>query len=314
MHTAFLSIVCQVENGADRHELVSALPELQAWLALNFQDYEIILINNQAESRLAEDLAALSEEVRPHLHLITLSNRTDRNHAWLAGLDRANGDYTLLLETPMIQRTDLLDSLYAESQNGNDIVYLRASKRNAKQAGLLYRLFYWILRRYSDLEVDELAHHTRLFSRRALNSLLRLRENLRYFKAVFSLVGYRSFAVLSDIPLKSAETFQQRFRTSLLAITSYTSFLRVLMGWIFLGSFIFLLIVSSNALLVRFAGMDLTGQSVEAVSGWTYLVLLIAVFFAVTCLNLYIMSIYLSNIYQEIKQRPLYIIESIKRF
>ena len=86
------------------------------------------------------------------------------------------------------------------------------------------------------------------------------------------------------------------------------------MGWIFLGSFIFLLIVSSNALLVRFAGIDLTGQAVEAVSGWTYLVLLIAVFFAVTCLNLYIMSIYLSNIYQEIKQRPLYIIESIKRF
>ncbi|MEM7572068.1 MAG: hypothetical protein AAF433_04165 [Bacteroidota bacterium] len=314
MYNAFLSIVCLAENGADRHELMTALPVLQIWLAKQFQDYELIVINNQDDSRITEDLARLPETVRPHLHLINLSNRTDRNHAWLAGLDRANGDYTLLLETPVAQRTDLIDRLYIESQEGNDIVYLRAPRRKAKRAGLLYRIFYWILRRYSDLEVDELAHHTRLFSRRALNSLLRLRENLRYFKAVFSLVGYRSVAVESDIPLQSSESFQQRFRTSLLAITSYTSFLRALMGWIFLGSFLFLIIVSSNALLVRFAGFDLTGQTVEAVSGWTYLVLLIAVFFAVTCLNLYLMSIYLSNIYQEIKQRPLYIIESIKRF
>ena len=69
-----------------------------------------------------------------------------------------------------------------------------------------------------------------------------------------------------------------------------------------------------NALSVKFLEVDLFGAQHEALSGWTFLVILISVFFAITCLNLYIMSIYLSNIYQEIKQRPLYIIESIKRF
>ena len=56
-------------------------------------------------------------------------------------------------------------------------------------------------------------------------------------------------------------------------------------------------------------------KTVEIVlDSWTFLVVLISIFFAITCLNLYIMSIYLSNIYNEIKQRPLYIIESVKRF
>jgi len=87
-----------------------------------------------------------------------------------------------------------------------------------------------------------------------------------------------------------------------------------LLLWIFLFSLVFLMGVIVNALKVKFTGIDLFGNTGEPFSGWTFLVVLIAVFFATTCLNLYIMPIYLSNIYNEIKQRPLYIIESIKRF
>ena len=81
-----------------------------------------------------------------------------------------------------------------------------------------------------------------------------------------------------------------------------------------MGSFFFLLAVVTNALMVRFLGIDIFGKAVEAVSGWTYLVVLIGVFFATVSLQLYLMSIYLDNIYEEIKRRPLYTIESIKRF
>jgi len=69
-----------------------------------------------------------------------------------------------------------------------------------------------------------------------------------------------------------------------------------------------------NAVKVRLTNVDIFGDHHQAVSGWAYLVVMISIFFAITCLNLYIMSIYLSNIYSEIKNRPLYIIESVKRF
>lgn len=314
MHATFISIVCLLDELPDRRAIGEYLPAVHAHVAERFEHYEYIIINNCLEAQAEATLSELPADLRPHLHLINLSSRTGRNHAWLAGLDRANGDYTILLENAMLPQPDLISKLYQKSQSGFDLVYLRAPKRQTQRLGLLYQLFHWIMRRYSQLQIDDLAHHTRIISRRALNSLLRLRENLRYMKAVYSLVGFKTSFLDTEIVLQSPENFRGRFRTSLLAITSYTTFLRSLMGWIFAGSFLFLLGVTLNALLVRFLGHDILGNPIEAVSGWTYLVVLIAVFFAATSLQLYLMSIYLSNIYQEIKQRPLYIIESIKRF
>ena len=115
--------------------------------------------------------------------------------------------------------------------------------------------------------------------------------------------------------LKSEQVgFNEKFRTSLVAITSFTTFLRSLLLWIFLGSLVFLGVVIFNAIKVKMSGVDIFGTYHEAVPGWTFLVILTSIFFATTCLMLYIMSIYLSNIYQEIKHRPMYIIESVQRF
>jgi hypothetical protein len=90
--------------------------------------------------------------------------------------------------------------------------------------------------------------------------------------------------------------------------------LRSLLLWIFLVSILFMVLVTMNAVKVKLTGVDLLGAHHEAIPGWTFLVVLNSIFFAITCLMLYIMSIYLSNIYQEIKHRPMYIIESVKRF
>jgi len=83
--------------------------------------------------------------------------------------------------------------------------------------------------------------------------------------------------------------------------------------WIFIFSIGFLVLVVFNAVKVRLTNIDIFGTYHEALSGWAFLVVIMSVFFAITCLNLYIMSIYLSNIYLEIKQRPLYIIEGVER-
>lgn len=314
MHTSFISVVFIIDELPDRRSLIAALPTIHAEVKANFSAFEYVIINNRPEAKPEEDLTTLPAELRPFLYLINLSSRTDRNHAWLAGLDRANGDYTVLLENNLIDQPKLITQLFEKSQEGFDLVYLRAPSRQSATLRPLYSIFHWIMQRYSQLKIDDLAHHTRIISRRALNSLLRLRENMRYMKAVYSMVGFPTSYLETEKILTSPENFRERFRTSLLAITSYTTFLRSLMGWIFAGSFLFLIGVVLNALLVRFAGVDLFGRPEQAVSGWAYLVVLIAVFFAVVSLQLYLMSIYLGNIYQEIKQRPLYIIESIKRF
>ncbi|MEO0725946.1 MAG: glycosyltransferase [Bacteroidota bacterium] len=315
MHNTFISVIGLIHQRSDLDRLAEYLQGLHEVLVGRFSDYEIVLVNNVPEWQIDDVVNTLPTALKKQIYLLRLSSRTNKNHAILAGLDRANGDYTVILETLFANQPRTVLDLFEKSQEGYDVVYLQAEGRESPlRSRWLYQLFYFILKRYSQLKVDEKAHNSRIISRRALNSLLRLRENLRYMKAIYSIVGYRTAFIPTQKPLPDDDNFGERFRTSLVAITSYTTFLRASMLWIFIGSFLFLLLVIINALKVKFTETDLLGQAAVADSGWTFLVILIAIFFAVTTLNLYIMSIYLSNIYTEIKQRPPYIIESIKRF
>lgn len=317
MHNCFVSVVRIIQSSAELAQLPTYLNNVYEVLKGNFSDYEIILVNNAIIGDIEAAVNSLPDAVKHQVYLLNLSIRTNKNNAIIAGLDRSNGDYTILFEAVFQDKPELILSLYERTREHYDIVYLKAKSRSIKtKYKLFYSIFYYILRRYSKLQIDEKAHDTRIISRRALNSVLRLRENLRYMKAIYSLVGYKtsSIEVEEQLAEKSEDSFSEQFKTSLIAITSFTTFLRSLLFSIFIFSFIFLIVVIFNALKVKFTGIDIFGNIGQAVTGWTFLVILISVFFAITCLNLYIMSIYLTNIYNEIKQRPLYIIESVKRF
>ena len=110
--------------------------------------------------------------------------------------------------------------LFEKSREPYDIVYLRARDKKVKVGFRpFYKLFYFILKNYSQLRIDEKAQNTRIISRRALNSLLRLRENLRYMKALYSIVGYRTSYLEVDGPgVIEDDAFSERFKTSLVAI------------------------------------------------------------------------------------------------
>ena len=321
MNNSFLSIVLILDEESDWKQLPGRLQTVYGALKGQFAHWEIILVNNTDRRQLEGVFDGLEEGLRSGLYLIHLARKTNHHHAALAGFDRANGDYTILLENAFLHERNAEESkapilaLYEKAREGYDIVYFRAPARKARfTQRLLYGLFYHIMRRYSELDIDPLAHDTRIISRRALNALLRLREKLPFMKAIYSLVGYRSTAVDTSVPIDRRKTpLREQIHNSLLSITSYTHFLRAMLLRVFLFAMAFLFLVTANALSVKFIGKDLLGTPQEAVSGWTFLVVLISAFFAMTFLILYIMSIYLSNIYQEIKQRPLYVVEAFQR-
>ncbi len=318
MRQSFLSVIGVLHTRRNIEYLADWLTGLYAELSAHFTDFEFVLINNHCDRRAIDAaIEPLPQALRQYIFLLNLSAPVSRDNAIMAGLDRANGDYAVVFEFSFADSPQWVRLLWDKAQEGFDIVYLRAPHRRLPlHYHLLYRLFYGILQRYSNLRVDPRAHHTRIISRRALNSLLRLRENSHYLKALYALVGYNTTAV--DVP-KSLEpdpemTFGEQFRNALVAITSFTSFLNALLGWIFLLSCAVAGVATYNAIKVRLTNVDIFGQYYETVPGWAYLVVLISAFFAITCLNLYLMSIYLSHIYREIKNRPLYIIESVKRY
>ena len=314
MQNSFISLVSVINQPYEIRGLAHWLRQTHTVLAQNFTDFEVILLNNALGKEIEDRIRELPAEIRQSIFLLNLSVPVNKNHALVAGLDRANGDYTVIFEQNFADRPELILRLYEKTREVYDIVYLRATERDTK-IGFFYKLFYFILRNYSDLKTDEKAHHTRIISRRALNSLLRLRENLRYMKAIYSLVGYPTTFLPTDEPLREYDSsFNRRAKTFMVAVTSFTTFFRSVMLWIFLASLAFAAVVVFNAVMVKLTNYDIFGDYHEAVSGWTFLVVLISIFFAVMFLNLYIVSIYLANIYQEMKARPMYILESVKRF
>ncbi len=315
---SFISVVGILHSQNDIRSLPGWLSGVYESLQAGFSDFEIVLVNNQRDLSAIENIIRpLPEELRKQIFLLNLSSAVNRDNAILAGLDRANGDYTVIFESDFAGNPDLIAGLWDTCREGQDVVYLRARERKLPLAQkFLYHIFYYILKRYSRLHIDPWAHHSRIISRRALNSLLRLRENSRYLKANYALVGYKTGHIDVEIPLHPDPEagFGEQFRTALVAVTSFTTFLRSLLLWIFMFSVIVACTAVYNAVKVKLTSVDIFGDPAESLSGWAFLVVIISVFFAITCLNLYVMSIYLSNIYSEIKNRPLYIVESVKRY
>lgn len=317
MNNTFLSIIAVVQHHDEIQQVPELLRNLHPVLQDNFSDFEIILVNNTNGRNFSRAIEPLNDGLKHNIFQLNLSSTVNKNHAILAGLDRANGDYIIIFEFDFLQKPTIILDLFNKSSDGNDIVYLQAKQRESNWRGrFFYKIFYHILKNYSHLKIDEKAHDTRIISRRALNSLLRLRENLQYMKALYSLVGYQTTSIKVEEPLKHdpSISFSENFRTSLVAITSFTTFLRSVMLWIFIASILFMAAVIFNAVKVKVTNFDVFGEYYEVIPGWTFIVVLMSIFFAITCLNLYIMSIYLGNIYHEIKHRPLYIIESVQRF
>ncbi|MBP6793408.1 MAG: glycosyltransferase [Saprospiraceae bacterium] len=315
MHFSFISLVTILHTQDDFDKLESSLPELHRTLQFNFKDFEIIIVNNTSDQSITDTIDQFEPDIKKEIYLIHLSKITDPNNAILAGLDQANGDYIVFLESQFYNAPSLISDLYGKSQENNDIVYLRSTK---SPKGIIrkiaLKLFIKIMRRYSTLTMDAQAFDSRIISRRAINSVLRLRENLRYMKAIYSLVGYKSSYIPVDNRFDTSASFSGEIKMYTNAITSFTGFLQVVLRWIFLLSMILFLGTTANAVMVKLLGYDIIGNPQKEVTGWAFTVILISLTFSILCMILYIMSIYLENIYREIKQRPLYIVESVKRF
>lgn len=319
MRQVFISVVNVINSQRDVKVLEEWLSGLYRQLQADFSDFEFVLVNNGAYTGdIDAVIRQLPEGLRQYVFLLNLSAPVDRNNAMLAALDRSNGDYTVIFEFDFAGKPQLVTALWEKSRQENlDMVYLRARERKLPWAEkILYQVFYLILRKYSGLSIDPRGHHSRVISRRALNSLLRLRENSHYLKANYAMIGYQTAYIDVEEPLTSGSEkgLGDQFRTALLAITSFTDFLRAVLLWVFIFSFFIATAAIFNAVKVKLTNVDIFGEHQPVLSGWAFLVVLMSSFFAITCLNLYIMSIYLSNIYAEIKNRPLYIIESVKRF
>jgi len=313
MHNTFISVVGIIPDSA--YVLKSVLSKTHKVLKESFQDFEIILVNNGLSYDFDNALNDL-EDIYSHIRVLNLSKSIDSNNAIVAGLDHANGDYIIVMDMDVFP--ELIAELYQKTQENNDVVYVRF--RDRKMPFLkksIFKLFYYIMDKYSDIQIDFNMSDTRIISRRALNSILRVREKMRYMKGIYSFVGYRTSFIEINSPVgnssKRSPSYSQLLTTAISAITSFTDIAHKLLLYVFFASLIFCVGASVNAMSVKFLGFDIFGNPTPNVPGYTFLIVFLAITFSLNILVLYVFSIFLFSINREIKDRPIYILESIQR-
>ncbi len=292
----------------------ACLPELHQRLSAAAriavgEDHEIVLINDGSRdgSWAAMQQVAASD---PHVVAINLSRNHGHQLALTAGLDLCRGEVILIIDADLQDPPELLSPMLKTMREQDaDVVYgvrkSRAGETAFKRATA--HGFYRLLSRATEVDIPLDAGDFRLMSRRALDALLAMPEQARFIRGMVAWIGFRQVPFAYDRQERFAgETkypLSKMIRFALDALTGFSS------APLKLASHAGLVLSFGSLLLVLYIAYAwLSGQSIQ---GWTSLMLIVVVLGAIQMFVLALMGEYIGRLYNEAKQRPLYIVQEI---
>ena len=241
----------------------------------------------------------------PRVNVLSFSRNFGHQLAVTAGLDFADADAIVVIDTDLQDPPEVALDLIARSESGADVVYAQRRRRKdtlAKRASAY--LFYSLLRRLASVEIPRNTGDFRLLDRRVVEELRKYREHDRFLRGLVSYVGFRQEAVLFDRDARHAGTSGYPLRKMLrFAADGIFGFSTVPLQAISRLGFA----VSGVALLgIVYALVIRLFVSGEAVPGWAFQT--IATFFigGIQLVMLGVLGSYVGRIYVEVRNRPLY--------
>ena len=272
-------------------------------------DHELVLVNDGSTDGSWEMMKTLAA-ADPRLVAVNLSRNHGHQLALTAGLDLGRGDTILIIDADLQDPPELLpDMIDVMAREQADVVYgvrsARAGETRFKRATA--HAFYRMLARATEVDIPVDAGDFRLISRRALDALLAMPEQARFIRGMVAWIGFRQvpFAYKRDERFAGTTKYPLRkmVRFALDALTGFSSAPLKLAShaglWLSVGSVLVLLYILAGWLSGR------------AIPGWTSLMLIVVVIGAVQMFVLALMGEYIGRLYNEAKQRPLYIIQEI---
>jgi len=301
--TPYISCVAPAHNEVDNIDPL--LAALDASLRQTGCPYEIIIVDDGSEDGTAD--AVIRASARYPVRLVQLSRNFGKENAVVAGLDHAEGDVVILLDADLQHPAGLITDMLERWRQGYDMVYAVHTHREDTSVGRRWgtRLFYKLLSGLSQVKVPFDASEYRLMDRKVVDALRSLPERNRFSKGLFPWVGFSSVGVPFSVDDRVAgrSKFSTR-RLSALALTGITSFSELpLRIWGLLGALVSVLALLYAAWIVvetLIFGID--------VPGWATLAAALMFFGGVQLLSIGILGEYIGRIYNEVKQRPLYLV------
>ena len=266
--------------------------------------YELIFVDDGSRDDTWREITAASV-ADPNVRGLGFSRNFGKEGAIFAGLKNAAGDCAVCIDCDLQHPPELIPEMYRLWQGGAEVV--EAVKRSRGREGLLHKLFarsfYKMMKSSSGINLDG-ASDFKLMDRKVINALNELPERITFFRALSSWVGFTVERVEFDVQPRTAGkskfSMKSLFKFALNNITSFTNVPIHLITWVGVIFFVMALVLGVQTLVKYFCG--------QAAEGFSTVILLILITGACILLGVGVIGYYLSKIYEEIKQRPRYII------
>jgi polyisoprenyl-phosphate glycosyltransferase len=280
----------------------------KALRAIEGMSYELIFVDDGSRDTSLAKLAAFAAN-DPCVRVIKFSRNFGHQIAISAGIDHAQGDCVAIIDADLQDPPEVIASMVTQWQQGFDVVYGVRSDRAGETRMKLWTaaMFYRLLGRLTQVHIPANVGDFRLMSRRVVDLLKTLREKDRFVRGLVSWVGFKQTGVVYSRDARFAgETkypFRKMLKFSFDGITSFSTVPLKLATW--MGSAAAVLAV---LYLMSVFVQWILGYTVE---GWATIMVAMLFMGSVQLICLGILGEYLGRIFNEVKPRPMYVIEEV---
>jgi glycosyltransferase involved in cell wall biosynthesis len=306
-----LSVVIPVRNEEENVEpmyrrLAAVLDEIG-------DKWEIIFSVDPSTDRTEEILGGLCKRDN-RVRMLRFSRRFGQPMAILAGMEASSGDAVVVIDCDMQDPPELIPELVRLWREGFDVVYAQRRSRDGETLPkrMVSALGYRAMSHIAEVEIPPNTGEFRLMSRRVVHYVCSFEESHGFLRGLVGLVGFRQTGVLYDREARKAGTSKyNRFLGSIvIGVNGIVGFSRYPLQVISLAG----IGISILAFLLALA------YFIAKVSGFNFpignptIVILVAFFSGIQMLSLGVMGEYVGRIYDEVRRRPKYIVESRRGF
>ena len=302
-----MSMIIPAYNEVDM--IKTAYDEIRSVLRRMDIDYEFIFVDDGSTDGTYDEVKKLYDMGHTEVHCVSFSRNFGKESAIFAGLKEAKGNCCIVMDCDLQHPPEVIPEMYRLWKEGYEIV--EGVKNSRGKEGLIYRLmallFYSLISRCSNIDLKDASDFV-LLDRVVIDSLLSIPESSPFFRGLSRWVGFNSIKLPFDVADrrfgKSKWSSRGLVKYAIHNITIFSADplqLVTIMGIVFLiGS----ILIGGEALFRYFTH--------TALGGFTTVIGLILLTGGLIMISLGIVGIYISQIYDEVKKRPRYLVE--KRF
>lgn len=306
----FLSIVVPVyKEAVNVQEFLKRMTPLLEGLRV-VTSFEIIFAMDPAPPPdQTEDVLVRAHQADARVKFLKFSKRVGQPMATIAGMQYSKGDAVVVMDVDLQDPPELVPQMIEKFKQGFDVVYAQRSSRKGET--LMKRLVSWIgykvIDRVAEVNIPRNTGDFRLMSRRVVDHVVSLKESHGFLRGLVALVGFHQTAVVFERPARFAGTgnYNRWFGSILIGMNGVICFSNFLLK--LATSFGFVVAFASFVMAIIYFILKVQGMPFPM--GNPTIVILVLFFGGVQLMSVGILGEYIGRIYDEVKERPKFIVD-----